>query len=56
MARGQQKIQAQQKNANKGKEKGSQLGSHAAALKVLCPICKISTTDYGTMTNHYEAK
>ncbi|KAJ0716113.1 putative ZNF706/superfamily protein [Helianthus annuus] len=44
MTRGKQKIEAQRKNAEKNqKSKGSQLEHRAVALKVTCPICKVSS-------------
>ncbi|KAL6008590.1 hypothetical protein ACLOJK_034104 [Asimina triloba] len=43
MTRGKQKIEAQRRNAERNqKPKGSQLEARAVALKVSCPICKVS--------------
>lgn len=45
MTRGKQKIEAQKKNAEKNqKSKGSQFEARAVALKIVCPICKVSIT------------
>ena len=44
MTRGKQKIEAQKRNAEKNqKAKGSQFEARAVALKVTCPICKVSS-------------
>jgi hypothetical protein len=44
MTRGKQKIEAQRRNAEKNqKPKGSQIEARAVALKVSCPICKVSS-------------
>ncbi|PRP89661.1 hypothetical protein PROFUN_00003 [Planoprotostelium fungivorum] len=59
MARGHQKIQAQQKNAAKQQAaaKGvSQIASRAAALKIQCQICKTPLTNQKQLEEHYEAK
>ncbi|KAF9689557.1 hypothetical protein SADUNF_Sadunf01G0104500 [Salix dunnii] len=43
MTRGKQKIEAQRKNAERNqKSKGSQFEARAVALKVTCPICKVT--------------
>lgn len=49
MARGQQKIQSQQKNAKKAAEKKKSHGADQktaakAALVHTCPVCRVSTT------------
>ena len=49
MARGQQKIQSQQKNAKKAAEKKKGQGADQktaakAALVHTCPVCRVSTT------------
>lgn len=49
MARGQQKIQSQQKNAKKAAEKKKSQGADQksaakAALVHTCPVCRVSTT------------
>ena len=50
MARGQQKIQSQQKNAErqaKMKKKGTdQKKAAQAALKIVCPVCSFSRLCY----------
>jgi hypothetical protein len=44
MTRGKQKIDAQRRSAEKNqKSKGSQIEARAEGLKVICPICKVST-------------
>lgn len=44
MTRGKQKIESQRRNAERNqKAKGSQLEARAVALKVICPICKVSS-------------
>lgn len=49
MARGQQKIQSQQKNAKKAAEKKKGQGADQktaakAALVHTCPVCRVNTT------------
>jgi hypothetical protein len=57
MARGAQKLQSQQKNLqNKKKEKGSQLGSQAAAFKEQCASCRINMVTKGDYKSHWDAK
>ncbi|OQV17145.1 hypothetical protein BV898_08725 [Hypsibius exemplaris] len=59
MARGQQKIQSQQKNQEKmAKAKGasSHIGTTAAALKVVCTICRAQMPDLKTYKQHFENK
>ena len=44
MTRGKQKIEAQRRNAERNqKPKGSQFEARAVALKITCPICKVSS-------------
>ena len=62
MARGQQKIQSQQKNAEKrakSKKGSSQLKAAGAALVHSCPVCKVyifsipfSIVNNATANNH----
>ena len=61
MARGQQKIQSQKKNAEKQakmkKAQGS--GQKASALKALiytCPVCRSQMPDPKTYKQHFESK
>jgi ribosomal protein L44E len=59
MARGQQKIQAQQKNAEKMakmKKGTSQKASAAKALTYTCTICKTQMPDPKTYKQHFESK
>lgn len=61
MARGQQKIQSQQKNAEKlaklKKAQGSdQKKAAAAALVYSCAVCKTQMPDPKTYRQHYENK
>jgi ribosomal protein L44E len=61
MARGQQKIQSQQKNAEKQakmkKAQGSdQKKSAAAALVYSCSVCKTQMPDPKTYKQHFENK
>jgi hypothetical protein len=57
MARGAQKIQAQQKNAAKQqKDKGSQKEAQAAGLKLTCQVCFTPMTNYKCLVSHYDAK
>jgi hypothetical protein len=61
MARGQQKIQSQQKNAEKQaklkKAAGSdQKKSAAAALVYSCAVCKTQMPDPKTYKQHFENK
>ncbi|CAG5106524.1 Oidioi.mRNA.OKI2018_I69.chr1.g2883.t1.cds [Oikopleura dioica] len=61
MARGQQKIQSQQKNAERQaklkKQKGSdQKAAAAKALKFLCAVCKTQMGDPKTYKQHFESK
>lgn len=61
MARGQQKIQSQQKNAEKlakqKKGQGSdQKKSAAAALVYSCAVCKTQMPDPKTYKQHFENK
>lgn len=61
MARGQQKIQSQQKNAEKQaklkKAQGTdQKKSAAAALVYTCSVCKTQMPDTKTYKQHFENK
>ena len=61
MARGQQKIQAQQKNAAKQAKMKKAAGSDqkAAAKKALiytCPVCRTQMPDPKTYKQHFESK
>ncbi|KAI3974383.1 hypothetical protein MKX01_031052 [Papaver californicum] len=57
MTRGKQKIEDQKKNAEKNqKNKGSQFEARAAALKVVCPICKVQLANANQLGDHYLSK
>lgn len=61
MARGQQKIQSQQKNAAKQAKlkKGAGGDQKAAAKKALiytCPVCRTQMPDPKTYRQHFESK
>lgn len=61
MARGQQKIQAQQKNAERQaklrKQKPGDSKKHAAAaLKVTCAVCRSQMPDPKTYKDHFMNK
>jgi len=61
MARGQQKIQSQQKNAEKQaklkKAKGhDQKTAAKAALKITCGTCRTQMGDPKTYKQHFESK
>ncbi|XP_034456899.1 zinc finger protein 706 [Hippoglossus hippoglossus] len=61
MARGQQKIQSQQKNAKKAadKKKGQAPDQKTAAMAALvhtCPVCRSQMPDPKTFKQHYENK
>ena len=64
MARGHQKIQSQQKNAEKqaklkkaqGNSKAQQNASAQAGLKVACAVCKSQMPDPKTYKQHFENK
>ncbi|GAA5832618.1 hypothetical protein JCM5353_006697 [Sporobolomyces roseus] len=59
MARGLQKVQAQQKSreAQAAKAGGkSQLKSRAEAFKIKCPKCFNPLSDYKNFKEHWEAK
>ncbi|XP_071853777.1 zinc finger protein 706-like [Apostichopus japonicus] len=59
MARGQQKIQAQQKNQLKNKKKKGGSDQKASALKALvytCTVCKTQMPDTKTYKQHFESK
>eukprot|EP00794_Sanderia_malayensis_P011844 gene11844-13074_t len=59
MARGQQKVQSQQKNAErkaKAKKGTSQLKAANAALIYSCTVCKSQMPDPKTYKQHFESK
>ncbi|XP_071493053.1 zinc finger protein 706-like [Diadema antillarum] len=61
MARGQQKIQSQQKRAKEAekKKKGNAVDSKVAAKKALifqCTVCKTQMPDPKTYKQHFENK
>lgn len=59
MARGQQKIQAQQKNAAKkaaASKKSDQRGAAKKALIFTCPVCRSQMPDPKTFKQHFESK
>jgi hypothetical protein len=61
MARGQQKIQSQQKNAEKQAklkkgEASNQKKAAAAALTYTCSVCKAQMPDPKTYKQHFENK
>lgn len=64
MARGQQKIQSQQKAAEKaaklkkaaGNSKHDNAKTAAAGLKCVCVICKTAMPDPKTYKQHFESK
>ncbi|KAG7232783.1 hypothetical protein INR49_008104 [Caranx melampygus] len=61
MARGQQKIQSQQKNAKKAAEKKKSQGADQktaakAALVHTCPVCRTQMPDPKTFKQHFESK
>ncbi|KAK4053262.1 hypothetical protein OIO90_004036 [Microbotryomycetes sp. JL221] len=57
MARGLQKIQAQQKAQAKGGKAGnSTLKTRESALKIKCPKCFTPMSDYKNFAEHFEAK
>ncbi|XP_028674715.1 zinc finger protein 706-like [Erpetoichthys calabaricus] len=61
MARGQQKIQSQQKNAKRQAEKKKQQGNDQkaaakAALVFTCPVCRTQMPDPKTFKQHFESK
>ncbi|KAG8004884.1 Ladderlectin [Nibea albiflora] len=61
MARGQQKIQSQQKNAKKAAEKKKGQGADQktaakAALVHTCPVCRTQMPDPKTFKQHFESK
>ncbi|CAH8599134.1 unnamed protein product [Schistosoma margrebowiei] len=60
MARGQQKIQSQQRNAKKQADlKKPAIDSKKAAAKALhhtCPVCKTQVPDVKTYKQHFENK
>eukprot|EP00050_Salpingoeca_kvevrii_P006395 m.289126 g.289126 ORF g.289126 m.289126 type:complete len:74 (-) comp12078_c0_seq1:70-291(-) len=62
MARGAQKIQAQQKAAAKksaGAKSHSKADAQAAAAKALkytCSVCKLPMTDLNVYRNHFDSK
>jgi len=64
MARGQQKIQSQQKAAEKAAKLKKQAGNSkqdnaktaAAGLKCVCVVCKSAMPDPKTYKQHFESK
>ncbi|BGO94127.1 hypothetical protein NBRC10512v2_002599 [Rhodotorula toruloides] len=57
MARGLQKIEAQQKaQAKKNAGGKSNLKARAAAFKIVCPSCKLPLSDYKNFKEHFESK
>lgn len=59
MARGNQKIQAQNdraKKLEKERKGGSQLDAQNAGLKIVCSICRAPMTNYNCLKQHYESK
>nr|XP_033788747.1 zinc finger protein 706-like [Geotrypetes seraphini] len=60
MARGQQKIQSQQKNAKEQAEKkkhgSAQKAAAKAALVFTCPVCRTQMPDPKTFKQHFESK
>ncbi|EGD83665.1 zinc finger protein [Salpingoeca rosetta] len=60
MARGQQKIQAQQKAAQKKSKMAKKGGDHAKniqkAFNVMCEACKSQMVNAKTYKQHWEAK
>ena len=61
MARGQQKIQSQQKKAKLTEQKKKQQGhdgkkAAAAALVYKCPVCMCQMPDPKTFKQHFESK
>jgi len=64
MARGQQKIQSQQKakerqakiEKQKGHSKDAQSKTAAAKLTFVCQVCKSQTPDPKTLKQHFENK
>jgi len=61
MARGQQKIQSQQKNAEKQAKKkkaaaGDQKKAAAKALKVICASCRLAMMSQSDYKAHWDSK
>lgn len=58
MVRGAAKAIAQERNAKKhaGKDKKSELGMGAKALKAQCAVCKQQVINYTQLVQHYESK
>ncbi len=59
MARGQQKIQSQQKNAAKKAAAKKHTDHKSAAMKALvysCPVCRSQMPDPKTYKQHFESK
>ncbi|KAI9540596.1 hypothetical protein NQZ68_039233 [Dissostichus eleginoides] len=61
MARGQQKLQSQQKNLKKAadKKKGQAADQKTAAMAALvhtCPVCRTQMPDPKTFKQHFESK
>lgn len=59
MARGNQKIKAQEENAKRKQaaaKSGSQKDAQNAGLKIVCAVCKAPMTNYNCLKQHYESK
>lgn len=59
MARGQQKIQSQQRNAKKKSETKTLSDNKLSAAKALihqCPVCRTQMPDLKTFKQHFENK
>jgi len=59
MARGHQKIQSQQKNAERKAKAKNKTDHKAAAKKALvhmCPVCRSQMPDPKTFKQHFESK
>ncbi|KAL7413598.1 hypothetical protein BDY24DRAFT_59298 [Mrakia frigida] len=59
MARGLQKVQSQQKNADalkKAQGGNSNLKTQSLSLKLVCPACKLPTANKNNLVEHWDAK
>ncbi|XP_060038484.1 zinc finger protein 706-like [Erinaceus europaeus] len=60
MARGQQKIQSQQKNAKRQAEHKKQVHDQKAAARTAlvytCSVCRVQTPDLKTFKHHFVSK
>lgn len=59
MARGLQKVQSQQKNADalkKAQGGNSNLKTAQSSLKLVCPACKLPTANANNLKEHWDAK